>query len=45
MTEVKQMNREDLKALGTAEALNEILARNIRMAAARKIIREIRGQL
>ena len=41
MTNVKQLSREDLKKIGTAEALNEILERNTRLAAARKIIRKI----
>lgn len=42
MTNVKQMSREDLKTIGSKEALNEILARNARLATARQIIREIK---
>jgi hypothetical protein len=42
MTNVKQLNRENLQKIGTAEAFNEILERNTRLAAARKIIREIK---
>ena len=42
MNTVKQMSREDLKKIGSKEALNEILARNARLAAARQIIREIK---
>jgi hypothetical protein len=43
MIELKQMSREELKNIGTAEALNEILDRNTRLAAAKKIIREIKA--
>jgi hypothetical protein len=42
MTNVKQMSREDLKKIGIVEALNEILERNTRLAAARKVIRELK---
>jgi hypothetical protein len=42
MTNVKQMNREDLQKIGNAEALNEILARNARLATAKQIMRELK---
>lgn len=41
MSNVKQMNREDLKKLGTAEAFREILLRNTRLAAARTVMRAL----
>lgn len=40
MTDVKQMSRQELEKAKTLEALNEILTRNSRVAAAMKIIRE-----
>jgi len=42
MTNVKQMDRNALEKIGNAEALNEILARNARLAAAKQIMRELK---
>jgi hypothetical protein len=44
MTNVKQMNREALEQIGSAEALSEILARNARLATAKQIMRELKAR-
>ena len=41
MTNIKQLDRDELRALGTVEALNEILLRNARMARAREVMRKL----
>ena len=41
MWNLKQLDRDKLRALGTVEALNEILLRNARMVRAREVVRNL----